>query len=452
MKYLYTLPLIGLLFGPGWHDEYFTLWLAQLPLERLIQATAGDVHPPLYYLLAWLSVQVFGPHLWAVRLPALLAWLAAVWIFARMFVPVWDKFHFSHISLGLMVVSPFMLQYSTEARPYSLLLLCVLGTFYALNHKRMILAGLSVVAGFYSHNSMALYAPLVLIVMAEHGKEFGWEITYKKFLLFVMPGLLYLPWLPTLYAQYAGVAGGYWVLPLHPGRLVMFIHQVVMGVDNWTVFVSAPLVIGLLIYGIHNGFVEGDLPVWLFGLAFGPLIVGAMISWLATPILIGRVLIGSAPFIYIILGWAVYDLGSRWGAAPVVGLLAPVFVLAALPNYVPSASPPMPSATDGQLCYHLNTGTLVTAQALRPQCQHVLWPSAQSSDGLTQTAKRAMGIQQAYWGSLPPGERYIFYTETPYTHPAETAYHDRITAGAELVIEGKGNFSKNQIHFVEDKR
>ena len=37
--------------APLWYDENFTLILARLPFEGMIQATAGDVHPPLWYVL-----------------------------------------------------------------------------------------------------------------------------------------------------------------------------------------------------------------------------------------------------------------------------------------------------------------------------------------------------------------------------------------------------------------
>jgi len=42
---------------PLWYDEAFSAAVARLPVDRMIAATAGDVHPPGYYvaLKAWMD-------------------------------------------------------------------------------------------------------------------------------------------------------------------------------------------------------------------------------------------------------------------------------------------------------------------------------------------------------------------------------------------------------------
>ena len=55
--------LIYLLITPLNHlicqiDEYFTLTLTNLPVQDIITVTAGDVHPPLYYLMAKVVVEI----------------------------------------------------------------------------------------------------------------------------------------------------------------------------------------------------------------------------------------------------------------------------------------------------------------------------------------------------------------------------------------------------------
>ena len=34
-----------------WYDEMFSIRLIRMPIKELIEATANDVHPPLYYLI-----------------------------------------------------------------------------------------------------------------------------------------------------------------------------------------------------------------------------------------------------------------------------------------------------------------------------------------------------------------------------------------------------------------
>ena len=43
------------------YDEYFTLTLLNLPVMDMITITAGDVHPPLYYPMAEVFVNITKP-------------------------------------------------------------------------------------------------------------------------------------------------------------------------------------------------------------------------------------------------------------------------------------------------------------------------------------------------------------------------------------------------------
>ena len=50
--------------APYWYDEAFTGLLMRLDLPALLDAIAGDTHPPLYYLLVWLVTRVIGAGAW----------------------------------------------------------------------------------------------------------------------------------------------------------------------------------------------------------------------------------------------------------------------------------------------------------------------------------------------------------------------------------------------------
>ena len=43
-----------------WYDELFTMGLADQPRGKLISITARDVHPPLYYMIVKLFVDITG--------------------------------------------------------------------------------------------------------------------------------------------------------------------------------------------------------------------------------------------------------------------------------------------------------------------------------------------------------------------------------------------------------
>ena len=58
----FALRLTGLADRSIWWDEGIGVWLARMPVLESIRWTAGDVHPPLYYVLLrgwWLLVGAF---------------------------------------------------------------------------------------------------------------------------------------------------------------------------------------------------------------------------------------------------------------------------------------------------------------------------------------------------------------------------------------------------------
>lgn len=103
-----------------WYDELFTLWNVSPPQPRaLIARIISDVHPPLYYTLAWgwyhltgqsaMGLRLFSALCTAGALATFLIWLPLRWP-ARLF------------GAALAVNSVFVVSLSQQARNYALLL------------------------------------------------------------------------------------------------------------------------------------------------------------------------------------------------------------------------------------------------------------------------------------------------------------------------------------------
>ena len=60
-----------------WFDESFT-WLVVKPGTDFWHAVLGDDHPPLWSMVQWLNVRLFGGSEFAFRLPAMLFSIACV--------------------------------------------------------------------------------------------------------------------------------------------------------------------------------------------------------------------------------------------------------------------------------------------------------------------------------------------------------------------------------------
>lgn len=118
-----------------WWDESLTLQRAESPWTALLRGTlwiddgvhrapTTDQHPPLYFVLAGALVRLAGTSEFVLRWPAVLAatlFVPALWALARHLVrrgvlptrtPIWSAL--------LASLSPFLLWYGQEARPYAL--------------------------------------------------------------------------------------------------------------------------------------------------------------------------------------------------------------------------------------------------------------------------------------------------------------------------------------------
>ena len=98
-----------------WYDENFSILLARLPIPRLLAATAGDVHPPLWYLLCWPLAHIPGIPAWAVvRVPAVLASIATLWVWWKILETVETSPRVRLVAFGLFCFIPQQIYYAQE--------------------------------------------------------------------------------------------------------------------------------------------------------------------------------------------------------------------------------------------------------------------------------------------------------------------------------------------------
>ncbi len=119
-----ALRLLRLDWQPLWWDEGYSLYFATEPLARMVDLTARDIHPPLYYALlhGWfmlladsgpVTARLFSVGCGVLAIPAL-AWLARMLYPARPTVAL--------VAAALLTLSPMHLFYSQEVRMYAAVL------------------------------------------------------------------------------------------------------------------------------------------------------------------------------------------------------------------------------------------------------------------------------------------------------------------------------------------
>lgn len=200
------------------------MMLVPRSVGAIIDGTARDVHPPLYYLLLHFWTLVFGTSIWSVR-----GFSAVVGILLIPLVYLILKRLFStKIALYgafFTAIAPFLIRFSQEVRMYGLVaLFATLATYAlirALENQRWrwwIIYTLAVTAAVYTQYYglliVAAHVIYVFTLAVMRRGEGRWRalLSYWRFAASLFTAaLLFLPWIPILFAQLNRVTGHYWI-------------------------------------------------------------------------------------------------------------------------------------------------------------------------------------------------------------------------------------------------
>jgi hypothetical protein len=109
-----------------WVDEAISIHQAHMSLGGMLDnLRATDRHPPLHYLILWLTVRLFGDGELAVRGPSILASAALIPVLFVLGRELFDR-RTGLVAAGFATVAPLIVWYGQEARMYALFML--LGT------------------------------------------------------------------------------------------------------------------------------------------------------------------------------------------------------------------------------------------------------------------------------------------------------------------------------------
>ncbi len=320
-----------------WFDEVFSRNVAIEPnLWAIAQnGVAGDVHPPLYFMLLNGWEHLTGQSEVALRmLSALIAMLGvpAFYHFARL---LFDE-RVGLVALALGVIAPFQVYYAQEARQYALSITCatwaMVGLLALLQGKRYgwrlyVIAG---VAGLYTHYFS------VLMLIAVH----AWLVVYpparqqwRRWLSAdVLIGLLFVPQVFIFLSQTQAVFGGFWITrPILTAPLVTLTYLLFSTTLAPLPPLLAILVEGLLIatlavaaLDIFGKAPRKMRPYWLLCMIvlIGVLIPSLLISLVATPIYLDRSFGMLSPFLLAALAAAFVTARAPSPTRILIGILA----------------------------------------------------------------------------------------------------------------------------------
>lgn len=294
-------------------DELFTYDTAAVgSLHDLIHAVrTTEVSPPAFFVVAWLARRIGSDEIW-LRLPSLVCGVATIpLVFAvgRRLVGSWGAL----VGAGLATLSPFLVWYSNEARAYALIAFFVvastLALLWAVQHGgfgRWALLTVLVAAALLTHYT-------ALFVVAAQALWALWTARERLAPLLASlaaVALIVAAWLPFAPGDNGAIA---FLVKLTPDTVAREALRAVAGQPYVKVvdlpgaagWVALGLAAALALAGVAFAVLAGRADRGLLLVAALALVtpVGLIVYSLFRPnIYVGRNLIASLPYLYLLVG------------------------------------------------------------------------------------------------------------------------------------------------------
>jgi mannosyltransferase len=214
------LRFIGIGSKSLWYDEAWSVALASVDLKTAVILVKGQVYPPLYQFFLHFWLALFGTSEAAARSLSAVFGIASVAALYNLTARISTR-RTALVAALILAVSPFHVEYSQEARGYSLLVLLSLLSFDLLlvwldQHRWKTGLGYVAVTGLclYTHPygflmplSQSLIWVFHLVEEKKHpGKEFLWWLVLASAI-----AISFLPVLPVFFKAAADVSKSFWI-------------------------------------------------------------------------------------------------------------------------------------------------------------------------------------------------------------------------------------------------
>jgi uncharacterized membrane protein len=319
-----------------WLDEAYTAFAAEHGLHFIWSVTPSyEVHPPLYYSLASLWVQMFGTTLAAYRALGVLAGvltLPVLWCIGRVLA---ERTGDTSLRLPATLaafgsVSPMLAQMAREVRPYPLIILVyALGLLLVLQlaqgrrgwRTALYLACLALL--LWLHTLGALFAGSLALALLILTWRPEWRARdWARFAgLHILAGLLWAPAVAILIYQASAWVASTW-LGFNFAQLPRALATT-YGVPGWF---TALFGVALIVVGTHSLRRDTRLAAALLVAAFLPALAAVFASVMISPVFIPRALSAVTIPALALAAVGAQALFSR--ASPLARSLPLVFALA----------------------------------------------------------------------------------------------------------------------------
>lgn len=321
-----------------WYDEAFTGIALKESFSGMMNMIIQDVHPPLYYTSAKIFSSLFNYSVFGIRLYSVIFGILGIWAVYLFTKELFDRKAALWASL-ITAISPFAIQYSQEARMYSMFgFLIVIASYFFIKGlktekiKYFILWGMFLGLSFLTHYVGIIFAAVF------YGTYFIWNVLSNeqlrnrfslsrllKYLIprakllfgYVVSFLIFAPWL-SKFVGHLEKGNLDWIMPAKLSDIFANIHIFLFGIPlgkyinmpspNQLFWISESTMLSLttifiVLVAIYLVKTERFRASIILFLAIGFLLVIYILSVVAGKhFMVARYLVPSAYFVFILIG------------------------------------------------------------------------------------------------------------------------------------------------------
>lgn len=331
-----------------YHVEFQSLWLDEIHTmnecdpsltlkEFYASLCIAEPHPPLYFYMARLSFYFFGHTPLVARMLVALIGIAGVWSIYLLGKEIHAK-KTGLIAALLLAVNYFHIYYSQDARPYPLLFLATVVSFYFLvrfiknpSARSAVLYGIFAGVMLYSHlfSLFALFAQCTIVLYFVLW-PYNTQVSGKKLFTFSLISaaiavVMYLPCLEILFISASRTS--IWIAKPEPDAYVDLLKEFFGNFDVQLVFVCIGII--LFIIGSIKEKRRGDQPavlkfsgIVLFLWIFITLLLPWIRSYMVLPLIVSRYFINVLPAVILVVAIGFMQVKNSMVRYALVALLS----------------------------------------------------------------------------------------------------------------------------------